>query len=97
MVFEMPPISPDFSSMMGLISVRFNNSYAAVRPAGPAPIMIAFLPIVSLFFNRKTIDLRLNNAYWFGSSSKLQLKKKDFSTINQEILTISFIHICEIL
>jgi hypothetical protein len=27
------------------MSVRFNNSYAAVKPAGPAPIMIAFFDI----------------------------------------------------
>src|SRR5580693_8266667 len=30
-----------FSRTIGLISVRVSNSYAAVRPAGPAPMMMA--------------------------------------------------------
>jgi hypothetical protein len=28
--------------MTGMVSVRVSNSYAAVRPAGPAPMMMAF-------------------------------------------------------
>src|ERR1039457_504665 len=37
----MPPMYSLFSMTIGWISVRSNNSSAAVRPAGPPPIMIA--------------------------------------------------------
>src|SRR5437879_3713516 len=40
-VREMPPISSLFSRTTGCISVRFRSSYAAVRPAGPAPMIKA--------------------------------------------------------
>ena len=52
----MPPISPDFSSMMGMMSVRVNNSYAAVSPAGPAPMMMAFFCM-----ENKVVDAQINS------------------------------------
>src|ERR1035437_8187301 len=42
-VREIPPISRDASSTIGLISECFRNSKAAVNPAGPAPIIRAVL------------------------------------------------------
>src|SRR6185437_16139973 len=43
-VRDMPPISREASMTIGLISDCFRNSSAAVSPAGPAPIIKAFLP-----------------------------------------------------
>ena len=37
------------STIIGLISVLVTSSYAAVNPAGPAPIIIAVLLIVIAF------------------------------------------------
>jgi len=45
-VLEFSPKSFVFSRMIGFISVLVTSSYAAVRPAGPAPIIIAFLLII---------------------------------------------------
>src|SRR3954468_5096023 len=42
-VREMPPMYVLFSSSMGFTSDRVSSSYAAVKPAGPAPMMIAVL------------------------------------------------------
>jgi len=42
-VREIPPISCDASSKIGLMSVLRNNSNPAVKPAGPAPIITAYL------------------------------------------------------
>src|SRR5688500_5794427 len=50
----MPPMSVDFSRMMGWISVRVTSSYAAVNPACPAPIMIAF-PFMKIITSPLTI------------------------------------------
>ncbi len=37
----MPPMYSLFSSTSGRMLARVSNSYAAVRPAGPAPMMMA--------------------------------------------------------
>jgi hypothetical protein len=42
---EIPPISFVCSIIIGLMSVLVTSSYAAVSPAGPAPIIIAILPM----------------------------------------------------
>lgn len=40
-VLEIPPMNSLSSIIKGFILVSFKSLYAAVRPAGPAPIMIA--------------------------------------------------------
>ena len=42
-VLDSPPISLLYSITIGVIPVRIASSYAAVSPAGPAPIMMAVL------------------------------------------------------
>src|SRR5262249_53191263 len=45
MVFEMPPTWRSASNTIGRTSDRCSSSYAAVRPAGPAPTMTAVFDI----------------------------------------------------
>ena len=66
-VLEIPPISFNCSMIIGLMSVLVTNSYAAVKPAGPAPTINAvllnakrFLFIKKYYFSGKEIP-EVNN------------------------------------
>jgi hypothetical protein len=55
--------------MTGMISVLFKSSYAAVSPAGPAPIIIAVFLMVGL--------------YRWGKKGKRKHAEKDWGEIGQ--------------
>src|SRR6186713_2183274 len=74
MVLDIPPISPLFSSMMGIISVLFSNSYAAVSPAGPAPIMTALFFMISIVYTLSS-----------GTVCKIDRLKRSIGTITRSI------------